>query len=41
MTSCELEEHRLENSYHMATLDYDAPFIFEKSVEFIERVTRS
>jgi carboxylesterase len=26
----------LENSYHVATLDYDAPTIFEGSVEFIE-----
>jgi carboxylesterase len=26
----------LENSYHVATLDYDAPAIFEGSVEFIE-----
>jgi carboxylesterase len=26
----------LENSYHVATLDYDAPRIFEGSVEFIQ-----
>lgn len=28
----------LENSYHVATLDYDAQIIFDESVEFIERV---
>jgi carboxylesterase len=28
----------LENSYHVATLDYDAPQIFEGSVDFIESV---
>jgi carboxylesterase len=26
----------LENSYHVATLDNDAPQIFQGSVEFIE-----
>jgi carboxylesterase len=29
----------LENSYHVATLDNDAPTIFEGSVEFIESLT--
>lgn len=30
---------RLENSYHVATLDHDAPLIFERTAEFIARVT--
>lgn len=29
----------LENSYHVATLDHDAPTIFERSADFIARVT--
>lgn len=29
----------LTRSYHVATLDYDAPEIFARSVDFIERVT--
>ncbi len=29
----------LENSYHVATLDNDAPTIFEESAEFVRRVT--
>lgn len=29
----------LEDSYHVATLDFDAPIIFEESAEFIGRVT--
>jgi carboxylesterase len=32
----EVREVMLENSYHVATLDNDAPTIFEGSVEFIE-----
>lgn len=28
----------LENSYHVATLDYDAELIFDRSVDFIDRV---
>jgi carboxylesterase len=28
----------LENSYHVATLDHDAPQIFTGSVEFIESI---
>jgi carboxylesterase len=31
----------LENSYHVATLDNDAPQIFEGSVEFIESLARA
>ena len=33
-----VREVLLENSYHVATLDYDAPVIFEGTVEFIESV---
>jgi carboxylesterase len=40
VSSREVEERILENSYHVATLDNDAPVIFEESVEFIRRVTR-
>jgi len=29
----------LQRSYHVATLDYDAPAIFEGTVGFIERVS--
>lgn len=35
-SSTEVEEIMLENSYHVATLDYDADVIFEGSVSFIE-----
>jgi len=28
----------LENSFHVATLDHDAPLIFEKSLEFVRRI---
>ena len=36
--SADLTEVVLPRSYHVATLDYDAPTIFEGSVAFIERV---
>ncbi len=36
--SGDVREEMLENSYHVATLDNDAPQIFEGSVAFIERV---
>lgn len=39
VASAEATEVMLPNSYHVATLDYDAPTIFERSVEFIGRVT--
>jgi carboxylesterase len=39
VSSRDLSEHMLENSYHVATLDNDAPTIFEESAEFIRRVT--
>jgi len=39
VSSRAVEEHILENSYHVATLDNDAPTIFEESVQFVRRVT--
>jgi carboxylesterase len=39
VSSRELTERLLENSYHVATLDNDAPAVFEESVAFIRRVT--
>lgn len=39
VSSRDLTERILENSYHVATLDNDAPTIFAESVEFIRRVT--
>ena len=40
VSSRDVQERILENSYHVATLDNDAPAILEESVEFIRRVTR-
>ena len=39
VSSRDLTERMLENSYHVATLDNDAPTIFEESAQFIRRVT--
>ena len=39
VSSRDVTERVLENSYHVATLDNDAPAIFEESVEFVRRVT--
>jgi carboxylesterase len=39
VSSRDVTERMLENSYHVATLDNDAPTIFEESVHFIRRVT--
>jgi carboxylesterase len=39
ISSTDVTEIWLENSYHVATLDYDAEEIFTSSVEFIEKVT--
>ncbi len=39
VSSRDLTERLLENSYHVATLDNDAPTIFEESAEFVRRVT--
>jgi len=39
VSSRDLTERILENSYHVATLDHDAPTIFEESAQFVRRVT--
>ena len=39
VSSRDLEEVVLEESYHVATLDHDAPLIFDRSASFIARVT--
>jgi carboxylesterase len=39
VSSRDLTERMLENSYHVATLDNDAPIIFEESAQFVRRVT--
>jgi carboxylesterase len=39
VSSPEIIERTLEDSFHVATLDNDAPQIFEASAEFIARVT--
>ncbi len=38
VASPDVELRMLEESYHVATLDNDAPLIFEESIAFIERV---
>ena len=38
LSSKDFEERVLEHSYHVATLDNDAPRIFAESAEFIDRV---
>lgn len=35
----ELEVVPLENSYHVATMDHDAPLIFDRSHQFIQRIS--
>lgn len=39
LSSRDFTERILTDSYHVATLDHDAPIIFEESAEFIARVT--
>jgi carboxylesterase len=39
VSSRDLEEVVLEESYHVATLDNDAPLIFDRSASFVARVT--
>jgi carboxylesterase len=39
VSSRDLSEQTLADSYHVATLDNDAPTIFEESAEFVRRVT--
>jgi carboxylesterase len=41
VSSRDLEERILENSYHVATVDNDAPAIFAGSAEFVRRVSAS
>jgi carboxylesterase len=41
VSSRDATERVLENSYHVATLDNDAPTIFEESAAFVRRVTSS
>jgi carboxylesterase len=41
VSSADATEIWLENSYHVATLDNDAPLIFSTSVDFINRVATS
>ena len=41
VSSRDVEERILEESYHVATLDNDAPRIFEESAAFVSRVTAS
>ncbi len=38
VSSQDVTERVLENSYHVATLDNDAPIIFAESVRFVQRV---
>lgn len=38
VSSKEVTERRLANSYHFATLDNDAPQIFEESIGFVDRI---
>lgn len=40
-TSSDVRERILEDSYHVATLDNDAPAIFEETIEFIRARARS
>jgi carboxylesterase len=39
VSSTDTQERMLTDSYHVATLDNDAPAIFEESVKFVRRVT--
>jgi carboxylesterase len=41
VSSADVEERTLDNSYHVATLDNDAERIFAESAEFVARVTDS
>lgn len=39
VSSTDVTEVELADSYHVATLDNDAPLVFERSAEFVARVT--
>jgi carboxylesterase len=41
ISSRDVTEILLEDSYHVATIDNDAPRIFDESAKFIERTTRT
>lgn len=41
VASSDVREVLLEDSYHVATLDNDAPTIFEGSVQFVRRLARA
>jgi carboxylesterase len=41
VSSTDVREVLLEDSYHVATLDNDAAVIFENSLEFVRRLTRT
>ncbi|MGH3367670.1 MAG: alpha/beta hydrolase [Nocardioidaceae bacterium] len=41
VSSRDVTEQILENSYHVATLDHDAPAIFEESLKFVRRLTET
>jgi carboxylesterase len=40
VSSTDVREVLLEDSYHVATLDNDAPLVFAESLEFVRRLTR-
>lgn len=39
VSSDDVQDVVLADSYHVATLDHDAPVVFERSLAFVERVT--
>ncbi len=39
VSSRDIEEHVLQDSYHVATLDNDAPAVFDESLKFVRRLT--
>ena len=41
ISSLDVTEILLEDSYHVATIDNDAPRIFDESAKFIERITQT
>jgi carboxylesterase len=38
VSSADITERVLERSYHVATLDHDAEYIFEESYAFVQRL---
>jgi carboxylesterase len=41
ISSLDVTEVLLEDSYHVATIDNDAPRIFDESAKFVERITQT